>query len=119
MTLGGRAAPNVRLIKPNSPWYNFLQFRICTISQLATQPAKGALRRRTMPLKIVSAALTAVAILIGTPQIAAALDPKWPAGPYKYVVIEQDLKDALIEFGRNINVPVKVSDEVKGKLRGD
>src|SRR4029078_4988169 len=34
-------------------------------------------------------------------------------------VIEQDLKDALIEFGRNINVPVKVSDEVKGKLRGD
>ncbi len=72
-----------------------------------------------MPLKIVSAALTAAAILIGTPQLAAALDPKWPPGPYKYVVIEQDLKDALIEFGRNINVPVKVSDEVKGKLRGD
>jgi type III secretion protein C len=72
-----------------------------------------------MPLKIVSAALTAAAILIGTPQVAAAMDPKWPPGPYKYVVIEQDLKDALIEFGRNINVPVKVSDEVKGKLRGD
>ena len=72
-----------------------------------------------MPLKIVSAALTAAAILIGTPQVAAAMDPKWPPGPYKYVVIEQELKDALIEFGRNINVPVKVSDEVKGKLRGD
>jgi hypothetical protein len=51
-------------------------------------------------------------------QVAGALDPKWP-GPYKYVVIDQDLKDALIEFGRNINVPVKFSDEVKGKLRGD
>lgn len=72
-----------------------------------------------MPLKIVSAVLTAAAILIGMPQVARALDPKWPPGPYRYVVIEQDLKDALIEFGRNINVPVKVSDEVKGKLRGD
>src|SRR5215469_9412513 len=72
-----------------------------------------------MPLKIVSTVLTAAAILIGMPKVAEAMDPKWPPGPYKYVVIEQDLKDALIEFGRNINVPVKVSDEVKGKLRGD
>jgi len=79
----------------------------------------GARGRRTMPLKIVSAVLAAAAILVGVPQIARALDPNWPPGPYKYVVIEQDLKDALIEFGRNINVPVKVSDEVKGKLRGD
>ena len=72
-----------------------------------------------MPMKIVSAVLTAAAILIGLPQVAGAADPKWPPGPYKYVVIEQDLKDALLEFGRNINVAVKVSDEVKGKLRGD
>ena len=47
-----------------------------------------------MPPKIVSAVLTAAAILIGMPQVARALDPKWPPGPYKYVVIEQDLKDA-------------------------
>src|SRR4029450_999932 len=91
----------------------------------------SALGRRTMPLKIVSAVLMAAAILIGMPwapratgaeigpRAAEALDPKWPPGPYKYVVIEQELKDALIEFGRNVNVPVKVSDEVKGKLRGD
>ena len=72
-----------------------------------------------MPLKIVSAVLTAAAILVAMPQVAKALDPKWPPGPYKYVVIEQDLKNTLIEFGRNINVPVKVSDEVKGKVRGD
>ena len=65
-----------------------------------------------MPLKIVSVVLTAAAVLIGMTQVAGALDPKWPPGPYKYVVIEQNLKDALIEFGRNINVPVKVSDEV-------
>ena len=72
-----------------------------------------------MPTKIVSAVLMAAAILIGLPQAAGAADPKWPPGPYKYVVIEQDLKDALLEFGRNINVAVKVSDEVKGRLRGD
>jgi type III secretion protein C len=72
-----------------------------------------------MPSKIVSAVLTAAAILIAMPQLAGALEPKWPPGPYKYVVIEQDLKNALTEFGRNIDVPVKVSDEVKGKLRGD
>jgi hypothetical protein len=42
-------------------------------------------------MKIVSAALTAAAILIGLPQVAGAADPKWPPGPYKYVVIEQDL----------------------------
>jgi type III secretion protein C len=107
------------LITLISPWYNILHFRICTIPLLATQPAGDVRGRRTMPLKIVSAVLTAAAILVGMPQVAGALDPKWPPGPYKYVVIEQDLKDALIEFGRNINVPVKVSDAVKGKLRGD
>jgi type II secretory pathway component GspD/PulD (secretin) len=114
-----RAAPNVRLIKLNSPWYNFVVFQYLHIPLLATQPSGSAFGRRTMPLKIVSAVVTAAAILIGMSQVARALDPKWPPGPYKYVVIEQDLKDALIEFGRNINVPVKVSDEVKGKLRGD
>jgi type III secretion protein C len=107
------------LITPISPWYNIYYFRICTIPLVATQPAKGAIGRRTMPMKIVPAVLTAAAILIGLPQVADAADPKWPPGPYRYVVIEQDLKDALLEFGRNINVAVKVSDEVKGKLRGD
>ena len=36
---GPARAPNVRLIKPISPWYNFSHFRICTIPLLATQPA--------------------------------------------------------------------------------
>src|SRR5262249_23655015 len=82
-------------------------------------PPRAAIGRGTMPMKIVSAVLTAAAILIGLSQVAGAAEPKWPPGAYKYVVIEQDLKDALVEFGRNINVPVKVSDEVKGKLRGE
>jgi type III secretion protein C len=48
----------------------------------------------------------------------ASAEIKWPVGPYKYVVIDQDIKDVLIEFGSNINVPVRVSDRVSGHLRG-
>jgi type III secretion protein C len=69
--------------------------------------------RKLLPFPaIVIAALTG---LIGSAQ---ALEPKWPQGPYKYLVIDQDVKDVLIEFGRNIGVSVDVSDQVKGRLRG-
>src|SRR5215475_682094 len=57
----------------------------------------------------------ALAGLIGPLQ---ALEPKWPLGPYKYLVIDQDVKDVLNEFGRNIGVPVDVSGQVTGRLRG-
>jgi len=46
------------------------------------------------------------------------LEPQWPVGPYKYMVIDQDLKGVLVEFGRNVGVPVDLSDHVKGRLRG-
>jgi type III secretion protein C len=60
-----------------------------------------------------------VAVALVSPLSAArALDPKWPAGPYKYLVIDQDVKGVLSEFGLNIDVPVEVSDQVKGRLRG-
>jgi type III secretion protein C len=49
---------------------------------------------------------------------ALALEPEWPAGPYKYIVIDQDVKGVLTEFGRNIGVPIDLSDQVKGRLRG-
>lgn len=42
-------------------------------------------------------------------------EPKWPAGEYKYFVIDQDVKDVLTEFGRNLNIPVKVSEGVEGR----
>lgn len=45
-------------------------------------------------------------------------EPKWPPGPFKYLVIDQDVKGVLVEFGRNVRVPVDVSDQVKGRLRG-
>jgi type II secretory pathway component GspD/PulD (secretin) len=64
--------------------------------------------------------ITAAVLILTTilPTTARSLEPKWPSGPYKYLVVDQDVKDLLIEFGRNIGVPVRVSDEVSGRVRG-
>lgn len=71
----------------------------------------------TMP-RLLPKALFVLAALSGLVAPASALEPKWPPGPYKYLVIDQDVKDVLSEFGRNIGVPVDVSNEVTGRLRG-
>jgi type II secretory pathway component GspD/PulD (secretin) len=57
-----------------------------------------------------------IVLLAATP--ASSLEPKWPSGPYRYLVIDQDVKDVLVEFGRNIGVPTRVSDQVSGRMRG-
>src|SRR5215471_7622238 len=65
------------------------------------------------------AALLIVAVAwVGLNVSVRASEPKWPQGQYKYLVIDQDIKEVLTEFGRNIDVPVEVSDQVKGRLRG-
>ncbi len=64
------------------------------------------------------AALVIAVALVGLIAPARGLEPKWPPGPYKYLVIDQDIKDVLTEFGRNVDVPVELSDQVKGRLRG-
>lgn len=65
-----------------------------------------------------SIALLVMASVLAMSTPARSLEPKWPSGPYKYLVIDQDVKDALIEFGRNIGVAVRVSDQVSGRVRG-
>ena len=47
---------------------------------------------------------------------AIGSEPRWPAGTYKYITVDQAVGDVLVEFGRNIGVPVKVSNKVKGRL---
>jgi len=54
--------------------------------------------------------------LCGAATIGIAAEPDWPAGTYKYITIDQDVRDALKEFGRNIGLPVQVSDRVQGRL---
>jgi type II secretory pathway component GspD/PulD (secretin) len=68
--------------------------------------------RRVFTVLIVTAAMASVGSALG-------MEPQWPAGPYKYLVTDQNIKGVLVEFGRNVGVPVDVSDQVRGRLRGE
>lgn len=67
--------------------------------------------RRALPGLVFAAALMAIGPVFGA-ELAL------PPGPYRYLVIDQDIKEVLVEFGRNVDLPVAVSDQVKGRLRG-
>jgi type III secretion protein C len=69
-------------------------------------------------LKLLPKALVIVAALAWFIAPVQALEPKWPPGPYKYLVIDQDIREVLTEFGRHIDAPIEVSDQVNGRLRG-
>jgi type II secretory pathway component GspD/PulD (secretin) len=60
-----------------------------------------------------------IGLLSFAPTAALGSEPKWPVGPYRYLIIDQDAQDALREFGRNIKIPVKIGPEVAGRrIRG-
>lgn len=70
-----------------------------------------------------SACLLTVALLLGVSGFAqAAVEPAWYGQPYGYVVIDQNLRDTLEAFGRNLGIPVVIAKKVSGKapsnLRG-
>jgi type II secretory pathway component GspD/PulD (secretin) len=69
-----------------------------------------------MPRRVLTRLVFVAAVATAGP--AYGMEPQWPPGPYKYLVIDQDLKGVMTEFGRNVGVPVDVSDQVKGRLRG-
>lgn len=74
-----------------------------------------AYRRLNLPLQrlIVAAALIAVPLVSNNS--ARSAEPKWPPAPYKYIVIDQELRDVLTEFGQNIGIHTKISDAVTGR----
>jgi len=49
---------------------------------------------------------------------AFAAEPNWPSSPYNFIVIDQDVRDTLVEFGRNTDIPVNISTSVKGRVKG-
>ena len=49
---------------------------------------------------------------------ASAAELRLGSEPYRYTVIDQDLRIALREFGANVGVRVAVSDAVQGRIRG-
>jgi type III secretion protein C len=51
--------------------------------------------------------------------LASAEAPRWYDGRYSYLLINQDVRDALKEFGRNLSLPVVLSDRIRGQVRGE
>lgn len=43
----------------------------------------------------------------------------WQEREYRYVIIDQDVRDVLREMGHNLSIPVEISREVRGRVRGD
>ena len=64
--------------------------------------------------RLASIAVAALA-LGGT---ASAAEPAWPAAPYDYVVVDQDLRTVLLQFGANIGTRIALSDGVGGRVHG-
>ncbi len=58
----------------------------------------------------------AMILMFGHVPLANAAEPRWPAGPYRYITVDQSVTDALIELGRNMGTPMRVSKLVKGRL---
>ncbi len=65
----------------------------------------------------VSIFLLAVLCLFGSRFANAAEEPAWFSQPYAYVLVDQDVRSALEEFGHNLDVPLVLSDKVRGKAR--
>jgi type II secretory pathway component GspD/PulD (secretin) len=81
---------------------------------------EGSGRRRVKREKRWSLLVVAsIAATLACPRpYALAAEPNWPAGPFRYLVIDQDTRDVLQEFGNITNIPVAVSDQVRGHVRG-
>lgn len=68
-----------------------------------------------------------IAVAISTTTQAAPQTPEgqvqgesgWMTRDYHYIIVEQDVRDVLKEFGRNLALPVEVSRNVRGKVKGE
>jgi hypothetical protein len=68
-------------------------------------------------VSIFSMAVLWLSVLFGASLVNAAEAPDWFAQPYAYVLVDQDVRTALEEFGHNLDLPVVLSDKVRGKAR--
>jgi type III secretion protein C len=65
--------------------------------------------------RVFATALFAVGLLSGVPAAVAQGQPEWASRPYAYVVIDQDVRGVLQAFGRNLGLPIVISDKVRGR----
>ncbi len=64
------------------------------------------------------AALACLSALLFPVDGAAAGGRDWSAEPYPYTVVNQDVRGALAELGRNMDMSVTISDAVEGRVQG-
>jgi len=62
--------------------------------------------------------LVSLLVALAASDQAIAAEPVWPTTTYDYVVVEQDLRTVLTQFGTNTGLRVIVSDAVQGRVRG-
>lgn len=78
---------------------------------------------RTGPRGAAARTVLAAAIVanigLGSTASATVEAPPWLGKPYEYVVIDQDVRGILTEFGRNLGVPVVLTEKVRGRARGE
>jgi type III secretion protein C len=78
------------------------------------------MRVKQIVLARLAGAIPACAVLVcmGLTLPGLAAEPAWPNAPYQYVVVDQDLRTVLQEFGANVGVRIVLSDAVQGRVRG-
>ncbi|MFC7399049.1 hypothetical protein ACFQU1_17735 [Chelatococcus sp. GCM10030263] len=56
--------------------------------------------------------------MLPVPGFARPVEPTWPVGTYAYLVTSQDIRIVLKDFGRQMRIPMALSDTVRGRLSG-
>lgn len=70
------------------------------------------------------APICALVAILCSASLAQESEAEWPADAwkereYRYVIIDQAVRDVLREMGHNLSLPVEISREVRGRVRGD
>jgi type III secretion protein C len=63
-------------------------------------------------------AIVLEAAFLASPGIVYAAELQWPTASYDYVVINQDLRTVLEQFGVNTGLRIVLSDAVQGRVHG-
>jgi len=73
--------------------------------------------RRNLGAAPLAGLILAVCQVAPAAAVSAAME--WQSRPYHYMVVDQDIRGVLTEFGRNVGVPVVLTDKVRGRVRGE
>lgn len=99
--------------------FQFAHFPAKTIAPVAASDQISGFSAIGMRcLRIGKQMVSVSALMIALTSVPAIAAPAWFGNAYNYVVLDQDVRVALTEFGRNVGLPVVLSDAVSGRVRG-